>query len=246
MDGQITIFEWMPDACPMTLGQKMRSMGYKNTYEEHPNHECDVEMVDVHEYPKLHKVKCHYTGSAYYVGSYGWPLKWWKEIEPMVCKFSNHTCNKENLWEVADTLDDIKCKHICCRKCDVKGCGARCNGSEEPHKSLRAEYDLPVPKDTKWDMRGYCDTWHYVDEELPEEGDVFWTYAVSGTVPLFGYSAYFKDKWWRWREWEHKWDSELGRVKIIAYMQIPSIQRSKDVELKEMLGLNGIIEEVKK
>lgn len=44
------------------------------------------------------------------------------------CKYSGHVCNKENVWKVADTLDDkASCPHICCRKCDVKGCGARCS-----------------------------------------------------------------------------------------------------------------------
>lgn len=48
------------------------------------------------------------------------------------CNFSGHTCNKQNLWEVADTLDALQCPHVCCRKCNTRGCGARCNGSEEP------------------------------------------------------------------------------------------------------------------
>lgn len=49
-----------------------------------------------------------------------------------VCKFSEHTCNKEELWKVAESFDDIECPKICCRQCKVKCCGARCNGSEEP------------------------------------------------------------------------------------------------------------------
>ena len=49
-----------------------------------------------------------------------------------VCKFSEHTCNKEELWKVAESFDDIECPKICCRNCKVKCCGARCNGSEEP------------------------------------------------------------------------------------------------------------------
>lgn len=46
-----------------------------------------------------------------------------------ICKYSNHSCNKENLWEVAE-MDGGQCKRVCCRQCDVVGCGARCNGSE--------------------------------------------------------------------------------------------------------------------
>lgn len=46
------------------------------------------------------------------------------------CKYSGHACNKEELWNVADSLDYINCKKICCRQCEEILCGARCNGSE--------------------------------------------------------------------------------------------------------------------
>ena len=51
---------------------------------------------------------------------------------PKECSFSGHTCNKKNLWEVADTLDELQCPHVCCRLCNTRNCGARCNGSDEP------------------------------------------------------------------------------------------------------------------
>lgn len=50
------------------------------------------------------------------------------------CSFSGHECNKEELWKVADTLDEIMCPHVCCRNCEQRLCGARCNGSEEPQE----------------------------------------------------------------------------------------------------------------
>lgn len=53
-----------------------------------------------------------------------------------VCTFSGHTCNKSELWKVADTLDELQCPHVCCRKCNTKACGARCNGSEEPKDTV--------------------------------------------------------------------------------------------------------------
>lgn len=53
---------------------------------------------------------------------------------PKECSFSGHTCNKKSLWEVADTLDELQCPHVCCRKCNTRNCGARCNGSTEPEK----------------------------------------------------------------------------------------------------------------
>lgn len=47
-----------------------------------------------------------------------------------ICKFSNHSCNKEELWNVAVSLDNNFCPHVCCRMCSNKQCGARCNGAE--------------------------------------------------------------------------------------------------------------------
>ena len=50
------------------------------------------------------------------------------------CKHSEHECNKEELWKVADSLDETQCPHVCCRQCNTRGCGARCNGSKEPEQ----------------------------------------------------------------------------------------------------------------
>lgn len=71
-----------------------------------------------------------------------------------VCNFSGHTCNKKELWKVADSLDDLMCPHVCCRKCNTRQCGARCNGSEEPKAKA-----LPV------NIKGLCD-----DAYCPECG----------------------------------------------------------------------------
>lgn len=63
-----------------------------------------------------------------------------------VCQFSQHTCNKTELWKVAHTFDDFTCPETCCRNCDIRCCGARCNGSEEPKEKI-----YPV------DIMGICD-----------------------------------------------------------------------------------------
>lgn len=52
--------------------------------------------------------------------------------KPVGCQFSGHECNKVELWNVADELDETECPHKCCRQCEVRCCGARCNGSSEP------------------------------------------------------------------------------------------------------------------
>ena len=86
------------------------------------------------------------------------------------CLFSGHTCNKEELWKVADTLDMVACPHVCCRSCDVRFCGARCNGSEEPRPFMNEPvYDL--------DIRGICD-----DPYCPECDYGFITYGSKNEV----------------------------------------------------------------
>lgn len=74
----------------------------------------------------------------------GWPM-----FDDMVfgreCKHSGHTCNREELWKIAESLE-VDCIQQCCRNCKVRLCGARCNGSEEPEAKI-----YPV------DIRGYMD-----------------------------------------------------------------------------------------
>lgn len=78
---------------------------------------------------------CGYDGEGYCI------LGDKREPEPPadVCKFSEHTCNKEELWKIAKEFDDITCPEKCCRSCDQNLCGARCNGSEEPPKCKQAD-----------------------------------------------------------------------------------------------------------
>lgn len=89
----------------------------------------------------------------------------------IICKYSQHTCNKANLWEVADTLDDIKCPHTCCRGCDIPNCGARCNGSEEPKRQQDTTDEYLKENPTCFYVFGHyldrADGWHKVPEELP-------------------------------------------------------------------------------
>ena len=89
------------------------------------------------------------------------------------CTFSGHTCNKENLWTLAHTFDDIECPETCCRNCNVRLCGVRCNGSKEPEiqESFMNEpiYEL--------DIRGICD-----DPYCPKCGRGFWTESKRSEV----------------------------------------------------------------
>jgi hypothetical protein len=52
------------------------------------------------------------------------------------CEYSKHSCNKENLWEIAESLDE-ECPMTCCRNCDNTQCGARCNGAEQKKQTPR-------------------------------------------------------------------------------------------------------------
>lgn len=58
-----------------------------------------------------------------------------------VCKHSNHSCNKKELWKQAEALGDPFCPHVCCRFCNTKCCGARCNGSSEPVKKISLQFE---------------------------------------------------------------------------------------------------------
>ncbi len=67
---------------------------------------------------------------------------WWYEVEPEekpICKHSGHTCNKEELWRVAEEIGE-QCPHTCCRACNNNMCGARCNGApQEDNKRVKGE-----------------------------------------------------------------------------------------------------------
>ena len=51
-----------------------------------------------------------------------------ERIEKPICKHSEHTCNKEELWRVAEDIGE-DCPKSCCRACSREDCGARCNGA---------------------------------------------------------------------------------------------------------------------
>lgn len=84
------------------------------------------------------------------------PIKDDKPSAP-VCQFSGHECNKKELWKIADGLDDTQCPHVCCRRCNTRGCGARCNGSTEPVSQKRY-----VVNGGKWEGKcATCKNWHF-------------------------------------------------------------------------------------
>lgn len=86
---------------------------------------------------------------------------------PTVCDFSHHVCNKRELWKVADTLDEIVCPHVCCRQCNMRLCGTRCNGSPEPKPFMNEPvYEL--------DVRGFMD-----DPYCPKCDYAFITYGTN-------------------------------------------------------------------
>lgn len=123
IDGQMSIFDFIPEPDPVDEWELP----------------CDTCKFDV-------KGCCAYNRP---LGDFCRLGDKWQPKEPEECVFSGHTCNKTFLWQVADTLDEIMCPHVCCRKCNTRLCGARCNGSQEP-KAL-TEKIHPV------DIYGICD-----------------------------------------------------------------------------------------
>lgn len=136
IDGQMSLFDFIAETKPEPELLPCDTCGHdiKGC--------CDYDYIKNHDYCVL--------------GS-----KWIPKEKP-ICDHSEHTCNKQNLQEIADTLDDLQCPHVCCRLCSTKNCGARCNGSEEPKEII-----YPV------DIRGLCD-----DAYCPKCGEGLDEYRV--------------------------------------------------------------------
>jgi len=124
------------------------------------------------------------------------------------CSFSGHTCNKQELWKIAHTFDDIKCPEMCCRQCDVRSCGARCNGSEEPKAFMNEPKDPDAMSDDYIREHPTCFYvfGHYLDREqgwhkVPEELPTFNTWRLVDVV-LFGKKTC--TPWMEHGEWEAK------------------------------------------
>lgn len=106
----------------------------------------------------------------------------------------------------------------------------------------RKNYDLQLPSQRWLDEDGYCDIWHYTDEEDPDEVDIYWCFANNyKKYEHSGYYAWAKDKWWWWDNWKHEWKPCNDNHVVIGWMKIPTNQRKKDVMLPEMFGMKGII-----
>lgn len=116
-----------------------------------------------------------------------------------ICEHSKHTCNKKELWKVADTLDDTQCPHVCCRMCNTRNCGARCNGSEEPKKEITDDYIKENP--TCFYVFGHyldkADGWHKVPEELP-------TFTEWTTIDVVIFGKKTSTSWMEHEEWKAK------------------------------------------
>ena len=136
-----------------------------------------------------------------------------------ICNFSGHICNKKSIWEVADTLDDKpKCPHICCRQCDVQGCGARCNGSIQPKlkfcwdddineildrlNELALKYGLSLDE-PKWEIWSHVPNLGYrmtanlnvrksdLSDALFDDLDIIKTFAKTRQVDFSAFNPFF-------------------------------------------------------
>ena len=84
-----------------------------------------------------------------------------------VCSFSQHECNKEEVWKVTEFSGNTDCQKTCCRQCDQM-CGARCNGSENPAPKVQP---IVMQKVITFDQfREHCrhNGWHRGED--PEKG----------------------------------------------------------------------------
>lgn len=118
-----------------------------------------------------------------------------------------------------------------------------CDGQMSIYEFLDKEDSLR----DKWPMESNEDIkakdWHYVDEDLPTETDVYFCYRLcaSGIRGLYDYCAWAKDRWWKWSHTLKKWMCAAGESKVVAWTTLPEKYRRNDVELREKLGMNGIV-----
>lgn len=133
MDGQMTIFDFLPQEKPQEVKEKPKDKAICTQKDN-----CDA-----------YGFGCGGTVEpCRFGGTFHWDKK--------KCGFSGHSCNKEELWKVADSFDDIECPKVCCRGCDVKLCGARCNGSQEPAPKNKPMWDSP---ECSKDHTKLCNRW---------------------------------------------------------------------------------------
>ena len=94
----------------------------------------DYTSEDFHNINQYSFIPCKYEDECVRNCRYCWCdgkefQKRWGTNGPM-CERSGHTCNREELWRVAEEIG-MNCPHECCAKCWFVYCGARCNGAEK-------------------------------------------------------------------------------------------------------------------
>lgn len=152
-EGQISLFDISDKPIKFHEAEWLRANGYKNIYDEQPPKAGLYELTDIEHPTKTKRFEVTERGGIM-IGGSDFKATWWRPIKEeaakaaaLICDHSKHTCNKEELWKVADTLDEIMCPHVCCRLCNTRSCGARCNGSEEPAKLAP---DFPIRDKEGW------------------------------------------------------------------------------------------------
>lgn len=117
-----------------TLGEELREQGWINIHDREPSAPGMYEMYVVQ---LNRKVKNEYKGDHIWKAlKCGYEASWWRELP--VCKYSNHTCNKEVLHALAKDINPF-CPGVCCRFCNTEFCGVRCNGSIGPEEKTVPE-----------------------------------------------------------------------------------------------------------
>lgn len=97
-----------------------------------------------------------------------------------VCTFSGHSCNKKELWNVAQSLDNVFCPHVCCRKCSDRQCGARCNGADVPKQDQWNDIEVIQPEEGQFCLFEYLWTMHQKEDSKGQctgwwkDGKVSW------------------------------------------------------------------------
>ncbi len=159
-----------------------------------------------------------------------------------ICEYSQHECNRTELWKIADSLDDIECPHKCCRACDVKCCGARCNGSEEPQRDRKQELDekYAIPREHQKE-EGWTDDWHYTELETPTETGIYYCIKDNTDYYNYTYMAWAYGHWWAYAGYGTKWliiwegSKRDEWLKPFAWVTVPDLYYRTDKHYQFLL-----------
>ena len=126
IQGQMDLFNFVePRPEQMPMKDYLTRLGFKNEYFEKPDHECLVEVADIHEYPNVHFYDAKYVLSfgnivQEYPQKCGYECHWWREKEKIYPLDIRGICDDAYCPQCDMGIDEFK--FMDCKRCPHCGC----------------------------------------------------------------------------------------------------------------------------